>query len=39
MEAMNQWGLPWHELTDIELVKDWWKKRNRFTLKSNQRSS
>jgi saccharopine dehydrogenase (NAD+, L-lysine forming) len=22
MAAMNQWGLPWHELTDIELVKD-----------------
>ena len=22
MEAMNQWGLPWHELSDIELVKD-----------------
>jgi saccharopine dehydrogenase (NAD+, L-lysine forming) len=22
MEAMNKWGLPWHELTDIELVKD-----------------
>jgi saccharopine dehydrogenase (NAD+, L-lysine forming) len=22
MEAMNVWGLPWHELADIELVKD-----------------
>jgi saccharopine dehydrogenase (NAD+, L-lysine forming) len=22
MAAMNKWGLPWHELTDIELVKD-----------------
>jgi saccharopine dehydrogenase (NAD+, L-lysine forming) len=22
MAAMNQWGLPWHELTDIELVRD-----------------
>jgi saccharopine dehydrogenase (NAD+, L-lysine forming) len=22
MEAMNKWGLPWHELADIELVKD-----------------
>jgi saccharopine dehydrogenase (NAD+, L-lysine forming) len=22
MEAMNQWGLPWHELADVELVKD-----------------
>ncbi len=21
MAAMNKWGLPWHELTDIELVK------------------
>ncbi len=22
MDAMNVWGLPWHELADIELVKD-----------------
>jgi saccharopine dehydrogenase (NAD+, L-lysine forming) len=22
MAAMNQWGLPWHELSDIELVRD-----------------
>jgi saccharopine dehydrogenase (NAD+, L-lysine forming) len=22
MAAMNKWGLPWHELTDIELVRD-----------------
>lgn len=22
MDAMNKWGLPWHELTDIELVRD-----------------
>jgi saccharopine dehydrogenase (NAD+, L-lysine forming) len=22
MDAMNMWGLPWHELADIELVKD-----------------
>ncbi len=22
MDAMNKWGLPWHELSDIELVKD-----------------
>ncbi len=22
MDAMNVWGLPWHELSDIELVKD-----------------
>jgi saccharopine dehydrogenase (NAD+, L-lysine forming) len=22
MDAMNKWGLPWHELADIELVKD-----------------
>jgi saccharopine dehydrogenase (NAD+, L-lysine forming) len=22
MSAMNVWGLPWHELADIELVKD-----------------